>query len=61
MPWKVLLALIPPPNYLGGWLCFFTSLAVIGLLTAIIGDIATIFGCIIHLKPTITGGCGSGC
>src|SRR5687768_9886269 len=30
MPWKVLLALIPPPRYLGGWLCFIISLAAIG-------------------------------
>ncbi len=30
------------------------SLAAIGLLTAVIGDIATIFGCLIDLRPTIT-------
>ena len=30
------------------------SLAVIGLLTAIIGDLASIFGCLIGLKDPVT-------
>jgi len=52
--WKIIFALIPPPGYCGGWLCFFASLAAIGFLTAIIGDLAGIFGCLIGLPPTIT-------
>ncbi len=53
--WKIIFALIPPPGYLGGWLCFFCSLGIIGLLTAIVGDLATIFGCLVGLKDTVTG------
>jgi len=53
--WKVIFALIPPPGYLGGWLCFFCSLAAIGLLTAAIGDLAAIFGCLVGLKDSVTG------
>jgi solute carrier family 8 (sodium/calcium exchanger) len=52
--WKVLFALIPPPGLLGGWLCFFCSLIMIGLLTAVVGDLAGIFGCLIGLKDTVT-------
>lgn len=53
--WKVVFSLIPPPSLLGGWLCFIVSLAAVGLVTAIIGDIASIFGCIVGLKDSITG------
>lgn len=53
-PFKVLFSFIPPPQILGGWLCFLISLACIGIVTAIIGDIATIFGCLVGLDDTIT-------
>lgn len=53
--WKVLFSLIPPPTILGGWLCFIVSLAGIGLVTAIIGDIASTFGCVVGLRDAITG------
>ncbi|XP_046399994.1 sodium/calcium exchanger 1-like isoform X2 [Ischnura elegans] len=52
--WKVLFALVPPPGLLGGWPCFFVSLFMIGLITAFVGDIAAIFGCIVHLHDSIT-------
>ena len=39
----------------GGWPCFFVSLGMIGLLTAIVGDLANIFGCLVGLKPSVTG------
>ncbi|KAK9503028.1 hypothetical protein O3M35_011682 [Rhynocoris fuscipes] len=52
--WKVLFALIPPPGILGGWLCFLISLACIGIMTAIIGDLATLFGCLVGLEDTMT-------
>ncbi|XP_021948332.1 sodium/calcium exchanger 1 isoform X3 [Folsomia candida] len=52
--WKVIFALIPPPGIMGGWLCFFSSLVAIGFLTAIVGDLATIFGCLIGLTDTVT-------
>lgn len=35
-------------------MCFFSSLVAIGLLTAIVGDLASIFGCLIGLKDTVT-------
>jgi len=51
---KLIFAVIPPPGLLGGWPCFFVSLAMIGLIVIIVGDLAEIFGCLIDLKPEIT-------
>jgi solute carrier family 8 (sodium/calcium exchanger) len=53
-PWKVCFAFVPPPHIWGGWLCFFVSLFVIGVLTAIVGDAAAIFGCLVGLKDGVT-------
>jgi hypothetical protein len=47
--------LVPPAGLLGGWLCFFASMAVIRFLTAIIGDLAATFGCLVGLKDGVTG------
>ncbi|RUS70487.1 hypothetical protein EGW08_021750 [Elysia chlorotica] len=52
--WKILFAFIPPAQYFGGWPAFVISLAVIGLMTAIVGDLAGIFGCLIGLEDAIT-------
>jgi solute carrier family 8 (sodium/calcium exchanger) len=53
-PWKVIFAFVPPPHIWGGWLCFFVSLFMIGVLTAIVGDMAAIFGCLVGLKDSVT-------
>ncbi|KAK7085600.1 Sodium/calcium exchanger 1, partial [Halocaridina rubra] len=52
--WKVLFAFIPPTDYASGWLTFVISIVGIGLLTAVIGDLASHFGCSIGLKDAIT-------
>uniref|UniRef100_A0A3P9K0S9 Solute carrier family 8 member 3 n=1 Tax=Oryzias latipes TaxID=8090 RepID=A0A3P9K0S9_ORYLA len=52
--WKVLFACVPPTDYLNGWACFFVSIVIIGLLTAVIGDLASHFGCTIGLKDSVT-------
>jgi solute carrier family 8 (sodium/calcium exchanger) len=54
LPWKLLFALIPPTDYMNGWLCFIVSIIFIGILTAIIGDVAAMFGCTIGLKDVVT-------
>ncbi|OUC42854.1 Sodium/calcium exchanger protein, partial [Trichinella nativa] len=53
-PWKVIAAFVPPTTIFGGWLAFIVALALIGLLTAIIGDLAAIFGCLVGLKDSVT-------
>ena len=50
---QLIFAVIPPPGLLGGWPCFFVSLAMIGLIVIIVGDLAEIFGCLIDLKPEV--------
>ncbi|XP_028395158.1 sodium/calcium exchanger 3-like [Dendronephthya gigantea] len=53
-PWKVIFALCPPCTWLGGWLAFCVALGMIGILTAVVGDLATIFGCLVGLKKEVT-------
>lgn len=42
------------PDYWGGWACFIVSIALIGVLTALIGDLASQFGCWVGLKDAVT-------
>ena len=52
--WKVLFACIPPPHYGKGWLAFVISLVFIGIVTAVVGEFATLFGCVIGLRAEVT-------
>ena len=52
--WKVLFAVVPPTSYYGGWAAFWVAVMMIGLLTAVIGELAAIFGCSIGLEASIT-------
>ncbi|XP_040891320.1 sodium/calcium exchanger 1-like isoform X2 [Toxotes jaculatrix] len=52
--WKLLFAFVPPTDYWNGWACFVVSISVIGLLTAVIGDLASHFGCTVGLKDSVT-------
>jgi solute carrier family 8 (sodium/calcium exchanger) len=52
--WKVLFALVPPTDIWNGWGCFYASLAFIGILTAVTGDVASHFGCTIGLADSVT-------
>uniref|UniRef100_A0A4W5NHI6 Solute carrier family 8 member 2a n=1 Tax=Hucho hucho TaxID=62062 RepID=A0A4W5NHI6_9TELE len=52
--WKILFACVPPTEYWNGWACFVVSIIVIGLLTTVIGDLASHFGCTVGLKDSVT-------
>ncbi|MED6261324.1 Sodium/calcium exchanger 1, partial [Ataeniobius toweri] len=52
--WKLLFAFVPPTDYWNGWACFIVSIFVIGMLTAVIGDLASHFGCTVGLKDSVT-------
>uniref|UniRef100_A0A915EII4 Calx-beta domain-containing protein n=1 Tax=Ditylenchus dipsaci TaxID=166011 RepID=A0A915EII4_9BILA len=39
---------------LSGWLTFVVAIFAIGMLTAVIGDVASMFGCTIGLKDSVT-------
>uniref|UniRef100_A0A915Q0F5 Calx-beta domain-containing protein n=1 Tax=Setaria digitata TaxID=48799 RepID=A0A915Q0F5_9BILA len=54
LPWKLFFATIPPTDYWGGWACFIVSILLIGALTALIGDLASHFGCWVGLKDAVT-------
>lgn len=46
---------IPPAGIWSGWPCFFVSLALIGGVTAIIGELVTILGCLLIAEDDVTG------
>ena len=48
--WNILFAIVPPASYWQGKGCFFMALAMVGIVTAVVGEIATDFGCGIGLK-----------
>jgi len=52
--WKVLFATIPPSHYGKGSVAFVVALTYIGIVTMFVGEVATIFGCVIGLKPSVT-------
>merc|ERR1711990_1219114 len=52
--WKILFAMVPPPSMGGGFICFCFALAMIGLITAIVGEMATLLGCVIGIPNEIT-------
>ena len=47
---QVIFSCIPPANIWNGWACFFCALIALVGLTALINDLASIFGCLINLK-----------
>lgn len=52
--WKLFFAFIPPPHYYGGVACFTTSLFFIGFVTFVVGEFASLFGCVLNIKPAVT-------
>lgn len=38
----------------GGYVCFVVSIFAIGLVTAVIGDVASHFGCTLGIKDSVT-------
>jgi solute carrier family 8 (sodium/calcium exchanger) len=54
LPWKVVCATIPPPDFGGGWCCFVVALIYVGITTAGIGDFAMLFGCALDIPDQVT-------
>ena len=50
----MLFAFIPPTDYCSGWATFFVSLIFIGVITALVGAFAGMFGCFVGLPDSIT-------
>jgi len=43
-----------PPDICGGYVTFVVSIFVIGVITAVIGDAASYFGCALNIKDSVT-------
>lgn len=52
--WKILFAIIPPGEWGGGWPAFFVALVLIGTITAVVAEVATVLGCVLGLKQSVT-------
>jgi len=52
--WKIIFAFIPPAKIAGGWACFFSALGMIGAVTMIVGDMASLMGCCMTVPDDIT-------
>jgi len=44
---------VPPTEYYNGWVCFFCSLGMIGVVTAFVGDLASLLGCTLDIPEEI--------
>jgi len=53
-PWKMIFALCPPTDLCGGWLSFYSALAMIAGVTVLVSDLATFLGCVIGIPSEIT-------
>ncbi|XP_065069657.1 sodium/calcium exchanger 1-like isoform X1 [Rhopilema esculentum] len=51
--WKILFAFVPPTDMNGGWACFVVAISMIGILTAVTGDLASHFGCTVGLADSV--------
>eukprot|EP00746_Dinoflagellata_sp_MGD_P100921 gnl/MRDRNA2_/MRDRNA2_41091_c0_seq1.p1 gnl/MRDRNA2_/MRDRNA2_41091_c0~~gnl/MRDRNA2_/MRDRNA2_41091_c0_seq1.p1 ORF type:complete len:826 (+),score=163.69 gnl/MRDRNA2_/MRDRNA2_41091_c0_seq1:228-2705(+) len=54
MPWKLIFAFVPPTVFYQGWVCFWVSLIMIGVVTALIGDVANLVGCTMSISAPVT-------
>jgi len=53
IPWMLLFAVVPPTEFCGGKVCFVCALVMIGVCTALIGDLANLLGCALEIPPSI--------
>jgi hypothetical protein len=55
LPWAAAnVLLVPPTTIWGGWPTFCLSLGLTGFTTALIGDLASLFGCVTGVSDPIT-------
>ena len=52
--WKVFFSLVPPAHYKGGYPAFVIALCFIGIVTAVVGEVATVLGCVLSIKQSVT-------
>jgi len=52
--WKLVFALIPPSSMCNGYVSFWVSLAFIGIVTWVVGEVATVLGCALSIRESVT-------
>jgi solute carrier family 8 (sodium/calcium exchanger) len=52
--WKILFAFVPPTGMCKGYFCFVVSILCIGVVTAVIGDVASHFGATLGMADSVT-------
>lgn len=52
--WKVLFACVPPTHWGSGWPAFVVALTFIGGVTAIVGEVAALLGCVVGMRNPVT-------
>lgn len=52
--WKVFFATIPPAGVWNGAASFLVSLAYIGAVTFVVGEFATVLGCVLGIEESVT-------
>lgn len=52
--WKVLFAMVPPTHWGGGWPAFISALTFIGVVTAVVAEVATVLGCVCGIPDSVT-------
>merc|ERR1711920_663767 len=52
--WRIFFSLVPPTSFCGGWLCFCACLFFIAAITAVIADLAELFGCVLEVPDIVT-------
>lgn len=51
--WKVAFATVPPPTMMNGGPCFFVALSYIGIVTFVVGEVATVLGCVMSIEESV--------
>eukprot|EP00928_Gymnodinium_smaydae_P066304 TRINITY_DN4933_c0_g2_i1.p1 TRINITY_DN4933_c0_g2~~TRINITY_DN4933_c0_g2_i1.p1 ORF type:complete len:747 (+),score=128.10 TRINITY_DN4933_c0_g2_i1:78-2243(+) len=54
LPWKIIFCAVPPTGVYNGWFAFVVCLGFIGLTSAIVSDLAELFGCVIGVPDEVT-------
>lgn len=52
--WKFIFAIVPPAHWGGGWPAFIVALTFIGSVTAVVGEVASLLGCVVGMEDSIT-------
>ena len=53
-PWRLVIALLPPPGFLNGYISYFTYLGLMAIAAGLVGDCAHYLGCTVNIRDTIT-------